>query len=108
MIINYLPYSHEELPISKTFDIFGARYDITIYYNDRFDIYTIMIYKNNSLLFAGKLTYIRNALDAVVADIPDDAKIIPLLLEDVLRDVPRVSRISKENFNKMMLAYEIV
>lgn len=108
MILHYLPYSHEELPVSKTFDIFGRRYEITIYYNDRYDIYTIMIYKNNSLLFSGKLTYIRNAIDAVVADIPDDAKIIPLLLEDILRDVPRVNRITKENFNKMILVYEII
>jgi hypothetical protein len=108
MILHYLPYLHEELPISKKFDIFGARYDITIYYNDRFDIYTIMIYKNNSLLFGGKLTYIRNALDAIVAEIPDDAKIIPLLLEDVLREAPRVKRITKDNFDKVMLTYEII
>lgn len=108
MVINYLPYLHDELPILKTFDIWGSRYDITIYYNDRYDIYTIMIYKNNSLLFSGKLTYIRNAIDAVIADIPDDAKIIPLLLEDVLREVPRVKRVSKENFDRVMLAYEII
>lgn len=99
---------HYDLPITKTFNIFKSRYDITIYYNDRYDIYTILIYKNNQLLFAGKLTYLRNAVDAIVAEIPDDAKIIPLLLEDVLREVTRVNRISKNNFDKMLLAYEII
>lgn len=108
MILHYLPYLHEELPISKTFDIFKARYEITVYYNDRYDIYTIIIYKNNSLLFSGKLTYLRNAIDAVVENIPDDAKIIPLLLEDVLREAPRVKRITKDNFDKVMLTYEII
>lgn len=108
MIIHYLPYSHVELPISKTFDIFGSRYDVTIYYNDRCDIYSILISKDEKVLFAGKITYLRNAVDVIMADIPDSAMIVPLILEDVLREVPRVKRVSKENFDRVMLAYEII
>lgn len=108
MEIEYLPYNNNELPISKDFDIFGSRYTITLYYNDLADIYTIIISKDENVIFSGKLTYCRNAIDAVVYDIEPDKKIIPLLIDDALRNILRIDRISKYNFDSMRLVYEVV
>jgi hypothetical protein len=104
MDLEYLPFSHEELPVKKTFEINGANYGVTLYYNDRFDIYTVTICDSDDVcIFTGKLTYCRNALDAVVSGIDSDTKIIPLIIEDVMREILQVERIDSENFDSVRI-----
>ena len=104
MNLSYLPFSHEELPVQKTFEINGTNYEITLYYNDRFDIYTVTICDSNDVcIFSGKLTYFRNTLDAVVPGINADTKIIPLIIEDVMREILQIERISSKNFDSMRI-----
>lgn len=102
MELVYLPFSHAEIPVTKTFLINGVYYNITIQYNDRYDFYTILVCdSNDTCIFSGKLSYLRNAIDAVVAGI--HVRIIPLIIEDVMRDISQVERISAINFDSMRI-----
>lgn len=104
MDLDFLPFKHSELPAEKTFDIKGVNYAITIRYNDRFDFYTAEISDNGgNLLFTGKLTYNRNLIDAVVPGIDPTIKIIPIIIEDAMREFPVVTRIGKDNFDSVSL-----
>jgi len=98
----YLPYTHSEIPVQKTFQIGGVYYNIAIQYNDRYDFYTILVCdSNDTCIFSGKLSYLRNAIDAVVAGI--HVRIIPLIIEDGMRDISQVRRISAINFDAMRI-----
>lgn len=99
---DYLPFTHDELPVQKTFCVDGTNYNIEVLYNDRFGFYT-MIIKNleDNVLLSTKLNYLTNALDALVAGLDLKRKILPALPENIESGVPVYSTIDSTNFDKI-------
>lgn len=103
MNFTYLPVIHEELPVRKRYDIAGRNYYFDIDYNDRFDFYTVTIYDmDNVLLYSGKLTYLGEVLNGPVGGM-DLVRIIPVNIEDIVREFPNIDRIGVGNFNSMRI-----
>jgi len=103
MDITYLPVTHDEMPVRKTFEIDGVQYDVDFNYNQRGDFYTMMLRNatTGEVLYSGKLTYLSNFLNGPVDGVAIASKIIPLCIEDVLREISAIERISKDNFDTM-------
>lgn len=100
--LTYLPVSHEEVPVRKIYAIDGINYTVDIMYNDVNDFYTFAIVEDDEALFVGKLVYCENVFDAVVEGIPE-ARIIPLIIEDVVQTFLSVDRVKSENFDSVRL-----
>lgn len=103
MDISFLPVAHDELPIRKTIEIDGVQYDVDFDYNQRGDFYTMALrdVTTGDVLYSGKLTYLSSFLNSPVDGVAITSKIIPLCIEDVLREIPAIERISKNNFDTM-------
>ncbi len=108
MEITYLPFNNDELPCKKTFELGNENYSLAIRYNDRFDFYSAELYDNDeTLLFSGKLTYLEDYIDSVVENIDSSVKVVPIIIDDVLKEYPTVTRISSDNFDDVRLCVEI-
>ncbi len=104
MIFTYLPVLHEELPVRKRYEIGGRNYYFDIDYNDRYDFYSVAIYDmDNAILYSGKLTYLSNLINGAVDGLSLPSRIIPLNIEDIVREFPGIDRIGSDNFNSMRI-----
>ncbi len=100
MELRYLPVTHDELPVRKTFEIDGNVYDIEFHYNTKFDFYTMAIFDTeDNLLFTTKLCYLTDALHAVVEELSGEHGIVPLIETDASREFPQVERMGVDNFD---------
>lgn len=102
--LEYFPFTHDELPVKKVFEVNGTNYSLEIRYNDVFDFYSIYVYDgDDNLLFSAKLNYLTDALDAVCEELKIGRHIVPLNESDVSRDYSEIGRIGKENFDTMKI-----
>lgn len=102
MAIEYLPFTQDELPCRKYFEIDDAIYGIEISYNDVGDFYTMYIYDaDDNLLFTTKLSYLTNAIDAVCGNLTISSEIVPLNELDAAEEYPGIERIGIDNFDSV-------
>jgi len=105
MELVYLPFNHYEIPVRKQFIINNMILDIEVLYNDR-DIYTFIIYKNDTPIYSGKFVYGRNCVDAVIDGYP--ITLVPVMLSDIYGETFTNNRVSKNNFDDIRIIYGIV
>ncbi len=101
----YLPVTHDELPVEKIFNIDGESYAFEFNYNDEFDFYTMIISapSTGDVLFTTKLTYLNNALDAVAEGIKIIRKIIPAIPSDITAESPSDKQVNKDTFDEVRI-----
>jgi len=104
MNLIYLPIANKEIPVRKIFDIDGKNYIFDFDYNTRGDFYTVAIYDmGETLLYSGKLTYLQNLITGPVEGFDITARIIPVNIEDAVREYPAIDRIGSGNFDAMRI-----
>lgn len=102
MSIDYLPFSHDELPCRKYFEIDDTVYGVEIAYNDIGDFYTMYIFDpDDNLLFSTKLSYLTGVIDAVCENLDISSKIVPLNELDAANEYPEIERIGIDNFDSL-------
>lgn len=102
---DYLPVTHDEIPVEKVFVLDGKSYAIEFNYNDRYDFYTMMVSDESSgdLLFTTKLTYLCNALDAVVEGLSLSHEIIPALTRDLDAGESSDTELCSDTFDEVLI-----
>lgn len=104
MNLVYLPIAHKEIPVRKIFDIGGKNYIFDFDYNTRCDFYTVAIYDmSETLLYSGKLTYLQDLITGPVEGLDISSRIIPVNIEDAIREFPAIDRIGSGNFDTMRI-----
>lgn len=102
--LSYIELKHDELPVQRVYEIDGANYIFRFDYNAVGDFYTYLILdEDENALYAGKLTYLRNSMQGVVAGLSLKRKIVPLNWSDAQGQIPAINRISKDNFDSMRI-----
>jgi hypothetical protein len=102
--MTYIQLTHDELPVQRIYEIDGVNYILNFDYNEVGDFYTFTILdEEESPLYAGKLAYLRNALQEVVPGLSLKNKLLALNLSDALREIPAIERISIDNFDGMRI-----
>lgn len=98
--MRYIPIDKNIIPYNFEMNIEGEQYKFEVFYNDRFDFFTIDLYKNEELVVLGeKLVYGK-----------------PLFLTSLHRDTPPVllmpfdvseqeNRVTFENMDDSVLLY---
>ena len=101
----FLPVTHDEIPVEKTFVLEGKSYAIEFNYNDLYDFYTMKVSDESSgdLLFSTKLTYLCDALDAVVKGITLTRSVIPALTRDLDSDYPSDAQVNAATFDEVYI-----
>ena len=102
---SYFPFTHDELPVEKIFNIDGENYAVSFEYNDVYDFYTMVISdaSTGDVIFTTKLVYLCNALDAVVEGIKIARKIIPAIPSDMTAESPSDKHVNKNTFNEVRI-----
>lgn len=104
MNLTSLPINHSEIPCRKTFVLQGKNYIFDFDYNTRCDFYTVAIYDmSETLLYSGKLTYLQNLITGPVEGLDISSRIIPVNIEDAIREFPAIDRIESGNFDTMRI-----
>ncbi len=106
MEIKFIPLTHSEIPVNKIVTIDGKEYAIEVLYNSRKDFYTMTLKDSESsdVIYCGKLTYLSDYINGPCSGVEITSRVIPLNIEDVLRDIVRIGRISSDNFDTMKVA----
>lgn len=106
MEIKFIPLTHAEVPVNKVVTIDGKEYAIEVLYNSRKDFYTMTLMDSESseIIYCGKLTYLSSYINGPAAGVDITSAVVPLNIEDVLRDTVKIGRISAENFDTMKVA----
>jgi len=103
MKLTYLNILKSEIPCEKIFLIEGTEYTFLFSYNDLFDFYTVTVKDmSGEVIFANKFSYMRNAFDPVVAQLPR-VRLVPISLAEFERSVPAHERISADNFDDVRI-----
>jgi hypothetical protein len=90
--------------VRKTFDIGGKNYIFDFDYNTRGDFYTIAIYDTSeTLLYSGKLPNLQNLITGPIEGLDISVRLIPVNIEDAMRDYPAIDRIGSVNFDTMRI-----
>jgi len=106
MEFDYLPFTFDELPVKKQFELAGLFYSIQIQYNEIGEFFTFYIYDDeDNILLANKLVYGHDVLSAAVVDGLPDVKIVPFSLTDAVSDVKTPIDITPDNFGSEVKLY---
>lgn len=102
---DFLPITHDEIPVEKVFTLDGKNYAVEFNYNDIGDFYTISIRDESTgdLLFTTKLTYLSKAIDAVIDGITMTHNIVPALPLDLDSNTNSDIEVTQENFDEVYL-----
>lgn len=105
MELEYLPITHEELPVQKVFTLGNRNYSIEFLYNDRFDFYTV-VFRNeqDEPVYSTRLNYLTDAIHAVVDDIDVSLQLLPMNIADMALEYPEIEQITADNFDDMRIA----
>jgi hypothetical protein len=83
---DYLPLTHSEVPVQKTFTI-GNTYVFEFYYNTSHDFYTMYIRdEDENLLYTTKVVYGNSLYHAVVDGLELSQDIIPFDIQDLISE----------------------
>lgn len=98
--MEYLPIEKPEIPYHFEIDLDGGIFGFEIHHNERFDFFTVTLYRNDELLIAGeKLVYGQPLFSSVAtADFPK-VKIIPYAVGD------KIDEITYANFYEQVFLY---
>jgi hypothetical protein len=97
-----LPYTADEIPTSKTFELEGKQYKYFIQYNDRHDYYTMTVRDSNDvILYTTKLVYLNDALHAGHCILDLLTQIIPFDVDE------NTTRASINNFGTVVEIYAV-
>ena len=101
----YLPVTHDEIPVEKVFILDGKSYALEFNYNDVGDFYTLMVSDESTgtLLFATRFSYLSEAIDAVVTGLSMTRNIIPSLPVDIDADSPSDTQVTIDTFDEVRL-----
>lgn len=97
--LEHLTISYAEIPCEKMFTLGGVEYAIEFHYNDVGDFFTFVVKDyDGGVIYAGKFSYLRDALNVTVPNLPS-VKLIPVSMKefDTLSYVH--DRIDKNNFD---------
>jgi len=103
--IEYLPVSHNEIPVEKIFFLDGKSYALEFNYNDAYDFYTLMVTDETtgSLLFTTRLSYLSETIDAIVSGLSMTRNIIPVLPNDIDAESGSDIQVTKDTFDEVRL-----
>jgi len=94
----YLPYTLNEIPIAKVFDINDTDYTYQIEYNSNFDFFTMTVKdENDNILYTTKLVYGNDALHAMNPDTNPGQRVKPYNVSETILNYDEAS------FNKVKL-----
>ena len=100
----YIPITHDELPCEKIFTLDGTDYALEFRFNDVADFYTLSVSdEDGDLLFTTKLTYLTEAIDAVIEGIDMTRNIVPAQFADIDADEPTDTQVTKNTFDEVYL-----
>ena len=101
VLVEYFPFTHDEVPVEKIFDIDGKEFIIEFNYNDRYDFYTLTIKDlDESIIISFKLTYLVNAINVNV-DGKILKKIIPFDFTQEDNPIPLYDHVGQENIEQV-------
>jgi len=104
MELEYLPITHDEMPIQKSFTIGAQNHAIEFLYNDRFDFYTVVFRdEDDEPVYSTRLNYLTDAIHAVVDDIDVSLQLVAMNIADMGRQYSEIERIGIDNFDSMRL-----
>jgi len=79
-MLQILPLTSDEIPVSKNFELAGENFEFRFQYNKRFDFITVEIWQDEVFLFSSKLVYGNNLIQGF-RKIP--FAIIPMIESDL-------------------------
>jgi len=100
--VKYLTFNESEIPVEKTFEIYGTNYRIAILYNEYGNFYSLYLKTDTGdFLYTTKIVYGVNIIHAKIPGFT--AKIIPLKPEDLESGVMTENSVTPENFDAVRL-----
>ena len=102
---DYLPVTHDEIPVEKVFVLDGKSYALEFNYNDVGDFYTLLVSDESTgtLLFTTRLSYFYEAIDAVVTGLSMTRNIFPARPVDLDADYPSDTQVNADTFEEVRL-----